>query len=267
MKKAWIASAAPFYIMIMLGMMAYGFLFVDNCKSLYYRSLRALKVRNKCRLCVDVLQTLNNETPTSESDDNALQKEESPVCMMHAMASEKIDGAVPTCTLKRELDVQQKPARLSGTLLNNAADLKKKSATMKPFAWPLKKGTFWLSSLFGPRKRPNGSDGFHTGIDLAALKGTPVYAPRSGVVVKAYYTSGYGKTIVIQHGKRFKTRYAHLDTINVAPGDWVSKNSIIGRVGDTGFIRKEGKDGSHLHFEVYEYEKRVNPMQFLPELV
>jgi hypothetical protein len=134
--------------------------------------------------------------------------------------------------------------------------------------WPLKPGTFWLSSGFGPRLRDDNSSGFHYGIDLAAAKGTPIFASRRGVVKRAGYVKGYGNMIHLKHDDaRFQTRYAHLDTIRVKRGDRVTPGKIIGTVGDTGYIRKAGKDGSHLHFEVYYQGKRVNPMQFLPKLV
>jgi len=157
-----------------------------------------------------------------------------------------------------------KPKRIA--VVYPSCKIKKKS-NVQLFTWPIAPDSFWISSKFGPRKRLNGTDGFHNGIDLAAFKGTPVRAPRSGIVLQACYVSGYGKMIVIQHGKRFKTRYAHLHTIHVHPGDTVKRGCLIGQVGDTGFIRKEGRDGSHLHFELYDHEKRVDPVQFLPELV
>ena len=128
---------------------------------------------------------------------------------------------------------------------------------------PVERSSFWLSSLFGPRKI-NGSWKFHYGIDMAATKGTPVRAACSGVVVEArYFPRGYGNTIVIAHSKKYRTRYAHLDKILVRVGQKVNRNKFIGKVGATGFIKKSGKDGSHLHFEVYVYGKKVNPLYFL----
>jgi len=100
------------------------------------------------------------------------------------------------------------------------------------FIWPIDADKFWLSSLFGPRKRLDGT--------------------------------GYGNTVVVQHTEKIKTRYAHLHTIRASAGQKVKQGAIVGTVGETGFIRKKGKDGSHLHFEVYEKGKRVNPMHCLP---
>jgi len=128
---------------------------------------------------------------------------------------------------------------------------------------PLERSSFWLSSLFGPRKKSNGSWGFHYGIDMAAIKGTPVRAACAGVVVEARYSRGYGNTVVIAHNKKYRTRYAHLNKILVRVGQKVGKNNLIGKVGATGSVRKSGRDASHLHFEVYVYGKKVNPLYFL----
>lgn len=134
------------------------------------------------------------------------------------------------------------------------------------FKWPLKPKQYWISSLFGARRKANGKLGFHHGIDLAAFKGTPVYAALNGIVLEAGFLKGYGNTIVIRHQdkyKNFKTRYAHLDKVMIAKNQYIKSGQKIGEVGDTGFVRKKGTDASHLHFEVYLNNKRVNPLYFL----
>lgn len=137
------------------------------------------------------------------------------------------------------------------------------NATRGMFTWPVEQKKFWLSSLFGPRKKPNGSWGFHYGIDMAALRGTPVKVAAAGVVEEARWMPGYGNTVVVVHNSIYKTRYAHLDSLAVKEKQRVSGGSIVGTVGDTGFTRKSGKDASHLHFEIYERGKHVNPLYFL----
>lgn len=130
-------------------------------------------------------------------------------------------------------------------------------------AWPVDRSQCWLSSHFGPRKKADGSTGFHYGIDMAAVRGTPVCAAAAGVIVQAGYVSGYGNMIVIEHNHKYRTRYAHLDKILVKVGKKVSQSQCIGKVGDTGFIRKKGRDGSHLHFEVLAFGKQMNPLYVL----
>lgn len=159
------------------------------------------------------------------------------------------------------------------TVINPATTKPKTHITMHRslkdcgFMWPVDLDKFWLSSLFGPRKRVDGTWGFHHGIDMAAVKGTIVKVVRAGTVVEASFQTGYGNTVVVQHSDALKTRYAHLHTIRVCVGQKIKQGTIVGTVGETGFIRKKGKDGSHLHFEVYEKGKRVNPLHCLPRAV
>jgi murein DD-endopeptidase MepM/ murein hydrolase activator NlpD len=142
----------------------------------------------------------------------------------------------------------------------SAAMLADKSS--KIFSWPIEPSRFWLSSLFGPRKNPRGWK-FHQGIDMAAIKGTPVKAVAPGEVVEARLDAGYGKTILLSHSNHYQTRYAHLDKILVAVGQYVERGTVIGRVGATGNVRSMGFDGSHLHFEVHSGGRRVNPLHLL----
>lgn len=149
-----------------------------------------------------------------------------------------------------------------------AAQLKKESF----FAWPIDQTSFWLSSPFGPRKNPNGSMGFHGGTDLAAVRGTPVKACAAGIISQALYHKGYGNMILMAcpgERPRAKIRYAHLDSMRVRVGQQVKRGDIIGTVGNTGNVRrKRGRDGSHLHLEIYVSDghktfKRVDPLYFL----
>lgn len=130
---------------------------------------------------------------------------------------------------------------------------------------PIDPAQFWISSQFGKRKNPNGTWGFHWGLDMAANKGTAVRSVSPGIVIQAWYDrKGYGKTIVIRHDRHFKTRYAHLSEMHVNVGKQVQAGEIIGAVGNTGHVRKRnGRDGTHLHFEVYLHGKRMNPLYFL----
>jgi len=132
------------------------------------------------------------------------------------------------------------------------------------FSWPINNDEFWISSFFGLRKVKKGYS-FHYGIDMAAIKGTIVKAAAAGRVVQACYSYGYGNTIVLRHDSKYKTRYAHLNTIEVKVGRQVEKGQRIGTVGDTGTVRSHGKnrDASHLHFEVYDFGKQINPLYVL----
>ncbi len=134
----------------------------------------------------------------------------------------------------------------------------------RKFSWPLERTRFWISSLFGNRHRSDGSIGFHTGIDLAALRGTPVYAVGSGKIIEAGYDAGYGNTVVIRHSARYKTRYAHMNRLLTRNGQIVGAGQKIGTVGATGNVRAAKNDPSHLHFEIFVDGKQINPLSCLP---
>lgn len=115
-----------------------------------------------------------------------------------------------------------------------------------------------LSSAFGYRFHPTLFRWrMHGGIDMACPKGTPVYLPINGTVLKSGWINGYGNYIKIQHSKGFETVYAHLSKINVKNGQKVEKGSVIGQVGSTG-----RSTGPHLHYEVLKNHKRLNPEDF-----
>lgn len=156
---------------------------------------------------------------------------------------------------RRSLHPEQKPI----------SAIEKKMAHDMSFMWPVDRSCCWISSPFGPRKL-RGVMGFHGAIDMAAIRGTPVKAAASGVVVEARYANGFGNTIVVAHNHKYRTRYAHLHHIHVKLGQKVERGQLIGKVGSTGNVRSQyGKSGSgsHLHFEVHVYGKKVNPIYFL----
>lgn len=127
---------------------------------------------------------------------------------------------------------------------------------------PVKNGR--ISSPFGLRKSPTkGASTNHKGMDIAANKGTPIYAPADGKITAALWNGGYGNFLQINHGKidakTVVSRYGHLDKWAVKIGDMVYKNqTIIGYVGMTGTAT-----GYHLHFEIREDNNPVNPTKYI----
>ena len=101
---------------------------------------------------------------------------------------------------------------------------------------------------------------FHPGLDIGGWVGAPVLAADSGhVVATGWDNTGYGNTIVIDHGNGFQTLYAHLEAFNVQQGENVAKGQQIGQVGSTG-----NSTGPHLHFEIRQGTVQRNPYGFLP---
>lgn len=116
-----------------------------------------------------------------------------------------------------------------------------------------------FSSFFGRRMHPIlHRQAFHDGIDIAARYGTPVGAPCEGVVVSAGWMGAYGKAVIIQHPKGYKTLCGHLSAIYVREGQRVAAGRIIGRVGSTGF-----STGPHLHFSLWKDGRPLDPMKVL----
>lgn len=115
-----------------------------------------------------------------------------------------------------------------------------------------------MASGYGYRRDPiYGTSRFHEGMDFSASVGTPVYATGDGVVKTAGWESGYGNSVVIDHGYNYMTRYAHLSEILVRPGQSVNRGDLIGKVGNTG-----KSTGPHLHYEVRFKGQPQNPVNY-----
>lgn len=135
-------------------------------------------------------------------------------------------------------------------------DMARKYALREMFRSPLA-GRY--SSHFGGRVHPIFRQyGFHNGVDIAAAHGTPVGASCEGVVTAAGWMGGYGKAVIIDHSKGYRTLYGHLSSIYVRPGQRVAAGRIIGRVGSTGW-----STGPHLHFTLWHNGRLINPLSVL----
>lgn len=123
-------------------------------------------------------------------------------------------------------------------------------------AWP---AAGPITSGYGYRTHPIfGDSRLHTGIDIGASYGAPVVASEDGTVAYAGAMSGYGTTVVLDHGDGLSTTYNHMSAFNVGSGQSVSRGTQIGAVGCTGYCT-----GPHLHFEVRVNGSPVDPMPYL----
>lgn len=116
-----------------------------------------------------------------------------------------------------------------------------------------------ITSPFGWRKHPIfRSRKFHTGVDIAGPRRSPIRSADSGHVLYTGWYGGYGKVVIVSHGNGMSTLYAHLAQIAVAKGSNVTKGDVIGYEGTTGF-----STGPHLHFEVREQGIPKNPLNYV----
>lgn len=126
-----------------------------------------------------------------------------------------------------------------------------------PTGSPTKDG--WISSLFGMRTDPiTGKMEFHGGIDYAGKSGSPIVTVASGIVTWSGVRYGYGNMVEINHGNGYQTRYAHNKKNLVVVGQKVEQGQLIALMGASGRAT-----GSHVHFEVVNNGKTVNPKKYI----
>jgi murein DD-endopeptidase MepM/ murein hydrolase activator NlpD len=126
-----------------------------------------------------------------------------------------------------------------------------------PSRMPVAKG--YITSGFGGRADPfGGGRQYHKGIDFDANTGDKVLSVADGVVSFAGRRSGYGNVVEVDHGNGYVTRYAHNSRLVVRVGDLVRGGQQIAKAGSTG-----RSTGAHVHFEVWENGRVVNPRKFL----
>lgn len=116
-----------------------------------------------------------------------------------------------------------------------------------------------LTSSYGGRRDPiTGKPARHWGVDIATAPGSNVVASADGIVVRTGRIGGLGKAVYVSHGYGVTTRYAHLSSIEVTPGQRVKRRDVLGRVGATGRAT-----GYHLHYEVRVDGAAVNPLTYI----
>lgn len=157
--------------------------------------------------------------------------------------------------LDKQLYIQSKSFDEVVSLCKNHDEMLKCIPAIQPVS---NKNLRQTASGYGVRIDPIYSTSkFHGGMDFSAAPGTDVYATGNGVVVKVGYESGYGKTVEIDHGFGYRTRYAHLQDFRTRVGKKVMRGEVIGGVGSTG-----RSTGPHLHYEVMVKGERVNPVNY-----
>lgn len=169
-------------------------------------------------------------------------------------------GFITEPTLQASLDVMaQRLARqaqqlsvLESLLLESGVD-----SDLLPAGLPVRSG--YASSTYGTRIDPfTGRREFHRGVDFNGERGSDILSVADGVVAFSGRHNSYGNMIDIDHGNGYVTRYAHNQVNLVKPGQRVRAGDVIGKMGATGRAT-----GTHVHFEVWQNDRSVNPHKFL----
>ena len=158
--------------------------------------------------------------------------------------------------LERRLNAQS----MSFVELMKLAKEKEKMLSHIPAIQPvrnseLKRGISGFGWRIDPHYRTRS---MHTGMDFTADRGTEIYVTGDGYVEEIENKRwGYGKSIIINHGFGYKTRYAHLSAFKVTKGQKLKRGELIGLIGSTG-----KSTGPHLHYEVIKDGAKVNPIGY-----
>ncbi len=179
----------------------------------------------------------------------------SPILLARQEKAEKTFFGFQKNSKEERLNYQEFPLDGETLPLSSEDVVKEKVFDAARLLWPVGNGR--ITSPFGMRRGR-----LHAGIDIGAVRGTPIVASLSGQVLISARRRAYGKVVVLGHDHDHQTLYAHMLRMKVKPGQFVNRGDVIGYVGRTGRAT-----GYHLHFET-----RVaggvpqDPMRFLPSL-
>ena len=161
--------------------------------------------------------------------------------------------------LERQIYLQSKSLDTLEKLAKNREEMIQSIPSVKPVRIDHLERDVQNLSGYGIRLHPvHKINKLHEGIDFTAPEGTPVQATGNGKIAKVEVKgSGYGKSIIINHGYGYQTLYAHMKDLNVKQGEKVKKGQKIGTVGNSGM-----STGPHCHYEVRYNGKAINPIHY-----
>lgn len=188
------------------------------------------------------------------------------------LLDEKVDDFLTLCKIEREFSAFSEFSTFSKKIINKAEycieiikenaeekglDLGKVPDILLTCAADFPVENIKITSYFGLRNDPiSDFEDFHSGIDIAAEKGSAISSAWPGKVFETGFDDIYGKYIIVEHSKDFFTKYCHLSKITVKEGDFILSGGKIGEAGSTG-----RSTGNHLHFEVIIGGRKIDPME------
>jgi Meckel syndrome type 1 protein len=212
-----------------------------------------------------------SEVATPPSDDTTVMADREPARgpeteVLAAPEPAEVEAPKAEAPPRAEVPKAEAPAAPEPPAIEKPAAARQAPAVTKPAVAPAPRAAAgacgsMASPVSGTRTGSFGEDRgshAHAGVDISAPTGTPVRAADCGTVTKAAAESGYGNIICVEHSATVSTCYAHLSSFEADVGEYVEVGRIIGRVGSTG-----RSTGPHLHFEVRENGRAVDPDRYL----
>jgi len=210
------------------------------------------RVQNKFKsIYADVKEVFNNSENSSiviYEEEPTEEKSENNIVMQN-------DGIGVSIVETEEILEEEKTVEVVSAISSEDNELKYIRENNITFVMPTK-GT--ITSEFGAREVIfTDIDPYHTGLDIANIKGTEIVASTDGIVTKVANNKYNGNFVEITNGKVI-TKYAHMDSVSITNGATVKSGEIIGKMGETGYAT-----GPHLHFEVVVEGVKINPAKVL----
>lgn len=160
-------------------------------------------------------------------------------------------------------EIAAEEERINQEIIEKSIELAKQmsqTASVGGYIWPVATSRRITSPQGSRNTGIKGASTNHKGVDIGGVGyNTNVLAAKAGVVITSAYSSSYGNYVVISHGPGNTTLYAHMSSRAVKEGAIVTQGQVIGITGSTGI-----SSGPHLHYEIVESSKRVNPLDYLP---
>nr|WP_325186270.1 peptidoglycan DD-metalloendopeptidase family protein [uncultured Oscillibacter sp.] len=222
--------------------------------------LKALQVRiDEARTSLEgsraEAQAVRDELAAKKRELDTQRAEANKVIQQIAAAEEETEATLDEMEAEQKR-IQQEIERLNRELQAQlAAEGKSSQSNPGGYIWPV--NSRYITSTMGGRSSPGGIGSTnHQGTDIGRVGYTsPIYAAKAGTVIVSQRSSSYGEYVVISHGSGNTTLYGHMSSRKVSVGQYVNQGDVIGITGSTG-----NSTGPHLHFEVVENGRRVNPL-------